>query len=90
MLKKVVLRLSEHDGVIEKQTKRFAPPQSFLANSVPDSIVQKQAQRDFISLLLLQLKKLLLHAYFMPVYACQIRYVASTETVVFKHLGTGA
>jgi len=32
--KKVVLRLSKHDDVIETQTVRFGTPQSFLANSV--------------------------------------------------------
>jgi len=32
--KKVVIRLSEHGDVIEKQTLRIAP-QRFLANSVP-------------------------------------------------------
>jgi len=34
ILENFVLRLSEHDDVIETQTKRFVPPK-FLANSVP-------------------------------------------------------
>jgi len=38
--KKVVLRVSEHDDVIETQTIKVCPLQSFLANSVPDSYYQ--------------------------------------------------
>ena len=34
--KKVVLPLNEHDDVIETQTIKICPLQSFLANSVPD------------------------------------------------------
>jgi len=35
--KKVELRLSEHDDVIERQTIKVCPPQNLLANSVPAS-----------------------------------------------------
>jgi len=34
--KKVVLRLNDHDNVIETQTIKICPPQSDLANLVPD------------------------------------------------------
>jgi len=36
--KKVVLWLCEHGDVIDTQTVRFVPPQSFLANSVPGAV----------------------------------------------------
>ena len=37
---KVVLRLDEHDDIIETQTK-ICPPQTFFANSVPDHHISR-------------------------------------------------
>jgi len=53
--KKAVLRLGEHGDAIENANNKVCPPQSFLANSVPDNnnqnIVPPAKSKSFLGLI---------------------------------------